>query len=116
LLLIHYLVREDQDSETIQIPDEIRKGLDRLSNVVTLSPTQSEEFAQAADLTMLVLKARPFPTKNSLVAVVAGCTALVMNGYVMHVDWNEIERVVTLLENGTWSKNKLVEWFERTAA
>ncbi|MEK9137028.1 MAG: hypothetical protein AAB393_07890 [Bacteroidota bacterium] len=116
LLLVHYLVREDQDSETIQIPAEVRKGLDRLSNVVSLSPTQSEEFAQAADLTMLVLKARPFPTKNTPVAVIAGCTILVMNGYTMHVDWKEIDHVVTLLENGTWSKNKLVEWFERTAA
>ena len=116
LLLIHYLLQKSEGNEPVKIRDEFRKELDRLSNVVRLSPKQQEELAEAADLTMLVIKTRPFPTKNTLVGVIAGCTLLVMHGYVMHVDWKEIDQVVTMMESGTWTRNKLVEWFERKAA
>jgi prophage maintenance system killer protein len=115
LTLIHYLVGATKESETIHISPDVTSALQDLSNNVSLSDPK-EVFVQAADLTMLVLKRRPFPTKNTLVAVLAACTMLVMDNYVMHLDWNEVDRVVLLLENGTWSKHKFVEWLEKIDA
>ena len=116
LLLIHYLLREESGDETVQVSEQFQKDLERLSTTAPPSPTLKEVIGLASDLTMLIVKSKVFPTNNGRVAVVAGCLAVTLHNYTVQADWTEIENVAVMLENTTWTRNKLVEWFERIAA
>ena len=116
LLLIHYLLREEPGDETVQVSEQFRNDLERLSTAAPSSPTINDLVDLASDLTMLIVKSKVFPTHNGRVAVVAGCVVFAMHGYQTNVDWTEIENVAVMLENTTWTRNKLVEWFERITA
>ena len=115
LLLLNYLLSENQDNETVSVSDQFQSELKVMSSVERGSNGQSDDYAKAADLTMLIVKSRAFASWNTRTALAAGCIMLVLNEYTLSVDRDELSGAAARIDTGTWTRNKLTEWFQKVA-
>src|SRR5271157_6055523 len=115
ILFIHNkIVTEFQpyaDLSTVRDPSQLAAAVDRPRQTFDGMEIHQDDYAKASALTESIISGHPFQDGNKRVGITAGCVFLMMNGYEIRANNDDIYESAMNVAKGDWKLAELVEWF-----